>query len=256
MRSAKAAPSSDVILDILIIVVVAAAVFIGYKRGTIQPLLSLLGFGLTALVLAGHWSGYSGFLDRHVHSNAVVDAIVLFLIALIVGYGGWRLGGFVHRMPVIRGADGLLGVVVCGLVAIWLLYGLISLGVALGRGFEGTIGAASTTEAQAAAIQTYIQGNPILRHTITASDVTQLEQAAKTPNNPNSAIANFTSLQQLQSVYRVFCLPQLESSHLAPVVMWIGKHTPFIGHEGPADLPRRPTPTPGVSPSPSPTPHA
>lgn len=248
------APSLDVILDVLILVVVAAAVFIGYKRGTIQPLLCLLGFALTALVLAGHWSSYSRFLNQRVHSNGVIDGLLVVAIAILVGYVGWKLGGFVHRMPVIRGVDGLLGVVVCGLVAIWLLYGVLSLAVSLNKGFDGTIGQTTTTEVQAQAVSTYILGNPILRLTISAEDVRQLEQAAKTPNNPSSAISNFSSLQQLQAVYRVFCRPQLESSHLAPIVMWIGKHTPIIGHEGPSDLPAKPTPTPEVSPSASPTP--
>ena len=41
---------------------------------------------------------------------------------------------------------------------------------------------------------------------------------------------------------------QLESSHLAPAVMWIGKHTPVIGHEGPSDLPPRPDADPGGVP--------
>ncbi len=242
------------ILDILIVLVVAAAMFIGYKRGTIQPLFSLLGFGLTVLLLVDHWSSYSRLLDRHLHSNAVADGLAVVLIALIVGYAGWRLGGFVHRMPVIRGADGLLGVVVCGLIAVWLLYGMLSLGVSLGKGFDGTIGQSTTSEAQALAIRTYIQGNPVLRLVISPSDVAELEQAAKTANNPDSAISNFSSLEQLQAVYRVVIQKQLESSHLAPAVMWIGKHTPVIGHEGPSDLPPRPTPTPVVSPSASPSP--
>ncbi len=242
------------ILDILIVLVVAAAVFIGYKRGTIQPVLSLVGFGLTALLLARRWSSYSRFLGQHFHSNPVVDVLLVVVVALLVGYAGWRLGGFVHRMPVIRGLDGLLGVVVCGLVAIWLLYGLLSVAAALGKGFDGTIGQPATTEVQAQAIRVYVEGNPVLRLVVSPGDVQQLEQAAKTPDNPNSAISNFTSLAQLQAVYRVFVEKQLQSSHLAPMVMWVGKHTPAIGHEGPADLPARPTPTPGVSPSASPKP--
>lgn len=246
--------SFDVILDVLILVVVAFAVFVGYRYGTLQPVFALVGFALAALLLVGHWPGYSGFLDRHLHSNAVIDVVLVLIIAVIVGYGGWRLGGFVHRMPVVRGADGLLGVVICGLIAIWLLYGLLSLAVSLGKGFDGTIGQTTTTEAQAQAIQTWVEGNPILGRVVSASDVRQLEQAARTPDNPASAISNFSSLQQLQAVYRVVCAPQLESSHLAPIVMWIGKHTPVIGHQGPSDLPRKPAPSPAVSPSASPTP--
>ncbi|MBO0694112.1 MAG: hypothetical protein J2P58_14505 [Acidimicrobiaceae bacterium] len=255
MRS-QAGPSHSfaVILDIVIVVFVAAAVFVGYRYGTVQPVGAFLGFVVAGLIGVGHWSGYSLFLNRHIHSNGVVDALVLLLIAVIVGYGGWRLGGFIHRMPIVRGADGLLGVLVCGLISIWLLYGLISLMVALGMGFDSTLGQTTTTEAQAQAIETWVQGNPILRPAVNAGDVQQLKAAAKTPNNPNSAISNFNSLQQLQAIYRVFCGPQLKSSRLAPIVLWIGKHTPFIGHAGPADLPRPPTPSPTVSPSPTPTP--
>lgn len=241
------------ILDILILVVVAAAVFIGYRFGTVQPVFGLLGLVLVPAIVLGRWPAYSSYLDHHVHSNGVVDAVILVLVALLVGYLGWKLGGFVHKMPVIRGIDGLLGVLVCGLIAIWLLYGLISLAVALGMGFGGTIGQSTTTPAQAQAIATWVEGNPLLRHAISPADVTALEAAAKTPNNPSSAISNFSSLAQMQSIYRVFCAPQLSSSRLAPIVMWIGQHTPIIGHAGPADL-KPPAPTPSPSPSPSPTP--
>ena len=80
------------ILDILIVLVVAAAMFIGYKRGTIQPLFSLLGFGLTVLLLVDHWSSYSRLLDRHLHSNAVADGLAVVLIALISGVRGVAAG--------------------------------------------------------------------------------------------------------------------------------------------------------------------
>lgn len=253
MRSkAGPAPSSDVILDLIILIVVAAAVFIGYRYGTIQPVFGFLGFGLVLLIGIGRWAAYSGFLNQRFHSNGVIDGVVLVLLAGIIGYGAWRLGGFIHRMPVIRGVDGLIGVVVCGLVAIWLLYGVISLAVALGQGFDSTIGQTTTTEAQAQAIGTWVEGNPILGHLISASDVRGLEAAAKQPNNPGSAISNFSTLEQMQSIYRVFCQPELQSSRLAPIVLWIGQHTPIIGHVGPGDLPQAQPPAP--SPSPSPTP--
>lgn len=254
MRSkAGKAPSTNVILDIVILVVVAAAVFIGYRFGTVQPVLGLLGLVVVPFIVLGRWPAYSSYLDHHVHSNGVIDGVVLVLVALLIGYLAWKLGGFIHKMPVIRGVDGLLGVLVCGLIAIWLLYGVISLQVALGKGFGSTVGASSTTPAQAEAIATWVEGNPLLRHTISAADMRQLEAAAKTPNNPNSAISNFSSLAQMQSIYRVFCAPELQSSRLAPIVMWIGQHTPIIGHAGPSDLASAvPTPTP--SPAPSPTP--
>ncbi len=240
------------ILDILILVFVAAAVFVGYKYGTVQPVLSLLGFILTGLFMLGRWSSYQRFMDQRVHSNGVLDAVLVLALAILIAWVGWRLGGFVHRMPIVRGADGLLGVVICGLIAIWLVYGALSLASALGKGFGDTIGQTTTTEAQAQAIRVWVEGNPILRLVVNASELQQLEQAAKTPDNPNSAITNFSSLAQLQTVYRVFFRSQLESSHLAPIVMWIGQHTPFMGHEGPSDLPSRPTPTPVVSPSATP----
>ena len=242
------------ILDILILVFVAAAVFVGYKYGTVQPVLAFVGFAVAGLLLLGHWSSYSRFLDRHIHSNGVVDGLLILAVAILIGWLGWRLGGFVHRMPIVRGADGLLGVVICGLIAIWLMYGLLSLGAALGKAFDSTIGQTTTTEAQAQAIRVWVEGNPILRLMISPTDLQQLEQAARSPNNPNSAISNFSSLQQLQTVYRVVFESQLRSSHLAPIVMWIGKHTPVIGHEGPSDLPRKPAPTPLVSPSATPPP--
>lgn len=247
------------ILDILILVLVAIAVFIGYKRGTVQPLFTFLGFGLTVLILLTHWQGYSTGLNTRFHSNGVIDGILIVVFAVLVAWGGWKLGGFVHKMPIVRGADGLLGVLICGLVAVWLLYGVISIGTSMGRAFDDTLGQTSatpTTPAQAQAINTWVEGNPVLRLLVDKRDLKNLEKAAATPNNGASSITsgNFSSIEQLQKAYASFIEPQLQESHLAPIVMWIGDHTPVIGHEGPSDLPTPPTPSPSTSPSPSPTP--
>src|SRR5262249_53687974 len=46
-------------------------------------------------------------------------------------------------------------------------------------------------------------------------------------------------ISQLQSTTRDLLAPQLAASHLAPVVMNIGRHIPGLGPFGPTDTPKR-----------------
>jgi uncharacterized membrane protein required for colicin V production len=242
-----------VILDIAILVIVAIAVFIGYKRGAIQPVLVYGGFALVVLVLISHWTAYTKLLDTRLHSNAVIDAIVVVIVATVVAWLGGKLGGLIHRMPVVRGADGLLGVFVNGLLAIYLIYVVLSMFVSLDKAFATTLGETSTTEAQAVAIARWVGGNPILSRLIGQGEIAGLVKAAKQPGGAD--LTNYSSLQTMQTVYKQLVYKELRTSHLAGVVLWIGDHTPIVGHLGPRDLPSsKPSPSPSASPAATPTP--
>ena len=235
------------ILDIAILIVVAIGVFIGFKRGAIQPLLVFCGFALVVLVLVGNWARYTKFFDTRLRSNAVIDGIAVVVLAVIVAWLAGKLGGLIHRMPVIRGLDGLLGVAVTGLIAVYLLYAVISMFVALDKAYAPTLGEQTATEKQALAIGQWVGGNPVLSRLVGEGEIHTFEQAAKQPGG--AQIAEYSSIQTMQTVYKQLAYKQLRSSHLAGVVLWIGDHTPGIGHLGPQDLP---TPPPPAKPSPSP----
>lgn len=240
------------IFDILIVVAVAAAVAVGFRRGMIQPLAVEIGFVLPLAIGFSHWRGLSG-LFAHLHLPGIVAALFLILVAAAVAYGAGRVGGTVHRMPLVQGWDGLLGVFVHGLIAILVCYFILSTMVAMGKALGPSVDGANLDRAQVGTMRYYLLGNPILAHVVTRSDLQQVAAAAKQPGGVS--ISQYTSLRRIQSAYGNLLEPQLAGSHLAPVVFAIGDHVPIVGHFGPSDLPRRsvPKPSPSVSPSPSPT---
>jgi membrane protein required for colicin V production len=118
-------------LDIVILVVVAVAAFLGLRMGLIKAVLILAGI-IVGVVLAGHYSGPLGerltFISSEGVAKAVAFAIILIgvlIVAAIVAklltwatkvvMLGWvnRLGGAVLGL--------LLGALFCGaLLAMWV----------------------------------------------------------------------------------------------------------------------------------------
>jgi uncharacterized membrane protein required for colicin V production len=225
------------ILDLVMLILVAVAVFIGFQRGLIQPLFAYLGVGIVALIVVTHWADYSGYLDHTLHIHPIIVGVVAAALAVLGGYLGARLGGLIHRMPVVRGADGLFGVFVNAFIAVLVCYSLLSVLVALGKAFGTTATLNALTAQQAAPMTQQIKTNPVLNSIVSQDDLTNLQrQSAAAPVN----LTNYPTVRQLQTVYVEFAAPQLTSSKLAPIVLFVGDHTPLVGHYGPQDLPTAP----------------
>ncbi|MBO0690587.1 MAG: CvpA family protein [Candidatus Dormibacteraeota bacterium] len=225
------------ILDLVILILVAVAVFIGFQRGLIQPLFAYLGVGIVALVAVTHWADYSGFLDRTLHIQPVIVGVVAAALAVLAGYLGARVGGLIHRMPAVRGADGLFGVFLNAFVAILVCYSLLSVLVALGKAFATTASLDSLTAKQVAPMEQQIKSNPALDSIVSQDDLTNLQQQSAAGA---VTLTDYPTVRQLQTVYVEFAGPQLTSSKLAPIVLFLGDHTPLVGHYGPQDLPTPP----------------
>jgi hypothetical protein len=227
------------ILDLVILLLVAIAVFIGFHRGVLQPLFVYLGVGIVVLIVATRWTDYSTFLDRNFHIHPVIVALVAAALAVLGGWLGARVGGFIHRMPVVRGADGLFGVFLNAFVAVLVCYTMVSVLVALAKAFNPTVNANTLNAQQVAAMEQQIRTNPALNSIVSQEDLTNLhrQSAAGAVN-----LVNYPTVRQLQTVYIEFAAPQLTSSKLAPFVLFVGDHTPLVGHYGPQDLPTAPKP--------------
>lgn len=222
------------ILDLVILILVAIAVFIGFQRGLIQPLFAYLGVGIVALVVLTHWADYSGFLDRTLHIHPIIVGVAAAVLAVLGGYFGARLGGLIHRMPAVRGADGLVGVFVNAFIAVLVCYSLVSVLVALGKTFATTSTLNSLSAQQVAPMEQQIKNNPVLSSIVSQDDLTNLQRQSAAGA---VTLTNYPTVRQLQTIYVEFAAPQLTSSKLAPIVLFVGDHTPFVGHYGPQDLP-------------------
>jgi hypothetical protein len=167
----------------------------------------------------------------------VVAWMLLAVLAVATAYGGWRLGGFIYRMPMIQGVDGLLGVFVQGFLAVSIicsfLTGMIGLGRALAPGDTPT----PLTSAQMAEMRRQLAPYPFVAGWVEAD----LRASAASANAEASPIKGIKppSLAQIEGFYSGVVTPQLHSSRLAPVMLALGKHLPGSGRAAPGDLPRK-----------------
>ena len=239
-------------IDIAIVVALLIAIYVGYQRGVVQPLLVEIFFLIALLIIIRDRHAYQAAMEKYLHTNAVLDVFLALIVAVVAGFVGGQLGAMIHRMPVVRGVDGFLGVFVHAGFAILISYVLLSALVAFDKAFSPTVNAASLTLKQVQTLQSNIEGNPLAAFFVDEKDVAKLRQEATTSGG--ARLETVSQLSQLQNFYEQFLQPQLASSRAAPIIMSIGQKIPVIGHAGPKDLPKTAvSPTPKPSPSPSPT---
>ncbi len=242
------------IIDAVIVLAILVALFLGYQRGVIQPLMAEIFFFGTLLVIFRFHDQYTNEMQKLLHINAVLSVFVALILAVILGAIGGAIGGAFHRLEAIRGVDGLLGIFVHVAVTIVIIYLAVSALVTLDNAFEPTLKSASLTLAQVNQLESFILSNPITSAMVSKSDLQALKTAAG--KSSGASIDSVAGIHQLQQIFVDFLQPQLHSSRAVPVILSIGSHIPFIGHVGPSDLkpiPKvTPSPTPKVSPSPSP----
>jgi len=242
------------IIDAVIALALIVALFLGYQRGVIQPLMAEIFFFATLLLIFRFHDQYTNEMQKLLHINPVLSVFVALILAVILGAIGGAIGGAFHRLEAIRGIDGLLGVFVHVAVTIVVIYLAVSALVVLDNAFEPTLKSATLTLAQVTQLENFIASNPITSAMVSKSDLQALKTAAAKP--AGASIDSVAGIHQLQQIFVDFLQPQLHNSRAVPIILSIGSHLPFLGHIGPSDLkplPKvTPSPTPKVSPSPSP----
>jgi uncharacterized membrane protein required for colicin V production len=239
------------VIDIAVGVLILIALFLGYQRGVIQPLMAEIFFFGTLLLVFRFHDQYTTEMQKIAHLNAVISVFVALIAAVILGAVGGAIGGAFHRMEAIRGIDGLLGVFVHVVVMLVVIYLGISALVTLDNAFVPILNKANLSLAQVNQLESEILSNPITAALVSKDDLAALKKAAQTTSGAN--LNNVGGIHQLQQIYTGFLEPQLHSSRTVPIILSIGQHLPLIGHVGPGDLHPAPTPSPAC-PTPTPTP--
>jgi uncharacterized membrane protein required for colicin V production len=242
------------IIDAVIALALLVALFLGYQRGVIQPLMAEIFFFATLLLIFRFHDQYTSEMQKLLHINPVLSVFVALILAVILGAIGGAIGGAFHRLEAIRGIDGLLGVFVHVAVTVVVIYLAVSALVVLDNAFEPTLKSATLTLNQVNQLENFILSNPITSAMVSKSDLQALKTAAAKP--AGASIDSVAGIHQLQQIFVDFLQPQLHGSRAVPIILSIGSHLPFLGHVGPGDLKPIPkvtaSPTPKVSPSPSP----
>ena len=238
------------ILDILIVLIVAVSLFLGYQRGVIQPLMAEIFFFGTLLVVFRFHDQYTSQVEKYLHLNAVFAVFIALIIAVVMGAVGGAIGGAFHRVEAIRGVDGLLGIFVNAVVTLVVIYLAVSALVALDNAFEPTLNKASLTLQQVNDLEQWLASNPVTAAMVSKEDLQSLKDAAN--KGSGASIDSVAGIHQLRQIYVDFLQPQLHGSRAVPFILGFGSHIPIIGHVGPSDLKPVPTPSPSTSPTPSP----
>ena len=223
------------IIDILIAGVVIATAWLGFQRGLVQPLLAELFALATILIILHNRSGFAAAMQALFHANGLLSALIALVLAALMGYLGARLGGAIHRMPVVRGVDGFLGVWLQVLFWIGLLYVLLSGIIVMDRAFASLT--PTVNAAQLRGLERQLGANAFTSSVVDGHDLQPFDATAAKPGGVK--VADLPAIGALQSVQRDILQPQLAGSHLAPLVMNVGRRIPGLGHFGPRDLPAR-----------------
>jgi hypothetical protein len=243
-----------VIIDIAVVLVLVIALFVGFQRGVIQPLLAEIFFFGTLLAVFRFHDQYTTEMQKLLHINAVLSVFAALILAVVMGAVGGAIGGAFHRLEAIRGVDGLLGIFVHVGVTLVVVYLAVSALVTLDNAFEPALKSANLTLAQVNQLEDEILSNPITSAMVSKQDLQSLKDAAS--KSTGARLDNVAGIHQLQQLYIDFLQPQLHGSRAVPIILGIGDHLPVIGRVGPSDLKPLPTtspsPTPKVSPSPTP----
>jgi hypothetical protein len=225
-----------VVIDILILLVVVGAAWIGFQKGLIQPLLTELFALGTLLLIVGHRDGFLAAAQALFHANAILAIFMAIVLAVGMGYLGARLGGAVHKMPAVCGVDGFVGIWMQTLLAVGFCYLLISSLIVMDRAFT-PLTTPSVNASELSGLEGQLASNPVTACVVDTAQLQTFESRAAKPGGVR--VADLPGVGQLQAIYRDFLQSQLAGSRLAPAVMSIGRHLPGLGQFGPRDVPRR-----------------
>lgn len=242
------------IIDIVVAIMLLIAVWVGYQQGVIKPLLVEIFFLVAIVVIIRDRHAYEAAMQKYLHANVILSVFLALVVAVVAGFVGGQLGGMIHRMPIVRGVDGFLGVFVHAAVVLVLVYVALTALIALDKAFAPTVSAATLTAQQVSSLRRNLQGNPITDMLVDPKDLKKLQSQTAKPGSA-AHLESTPQLDQLETFYEQFLQPQLATSRTAPVILRIGQKIPVLGHAGPGDLPKVAiTPTPSAKPSPSPSP--
>src|SRR5260370_18212676 len=96
------------IIDAVIVLALLVALFLGYQRGVIQPLMAEIFFFATLLLIFRFHDQYTSEMQKLLHLNPVLSVFVALILAVILGSIGGAIGGAFHHRDAIQPITPLL----------------------------------------------------------------------------------------------------------------------------------------------------
>lgn len=210
-------------VDLAIVVAIAAGAFAGWQRGFIVPLVIQAGALLSLAAL------YAGPLNGVVPSGFAglgMGAAALVLGSSILGAIGGAFTSLVYRIGVLKRFDKAVGIPLGAATAAVSLYvALVGL-VALDGWLAPLHGKLAIAPADIVAIEQIAAANPSLG---VFADPTTLEAVAQAAAKAPIPSVELSQHAAALGIYEDKVRPQLLSSRLAPLLLSLGAQLPLIG---------------------------
>lgn len=224
------------IIDVLIVLIVLGAAWVGFQRGLVQPLLAeVLALG-TLIFIYRNRTGFMAFTGAVLHANPILAFFLALVLASILGFAGAQVGGIIRKMPAVQGVDGFLGLWVQTIFGIALCYLLISGMIVMDKTFT-PISTPTVNLSQLQDIERQLGSNLFTAGLVDSNDLQPYQAQAK--KSGSVQLADLPAIGQFQTLFRDLIRPQLAGSHLAPPIMSVGHHIPGLGQYTSRDLPRK-----------------
>ena len=209
-------------IDIAIVIALAAGAFAGWRKGFIVPLVVQAGALLSLAAV------YAGPLQASVPTGTAglglgIGAIVLG--SSILGAVGGLFIRLVYRFGVLKSVDKVAGVPLGLATAAITLYVALVGTIAL-DGWLAPLHGATIGPEQLAAVEKIAAVNPALAAFADPTMLTSIAAAAKSTPIAADQLAKYDAALGL---YETSVRPALLQSRIAPAMLALGEHLPFIG---------------------------
>ena len=212
--------------DLVILLVLLSAVYIGIARGLWSPLLTegafIFSFVLTTSLVAPVVGGFIGAGPV----RTVVLGLVIIVIAIVLRVLARPVYYALQRLPITRRIDAPAGAVVHGFVGLVIVYLLLGLVLDFDRYVYPLVAGGVATVRQIEDYRQALEARPYLRGVADDQQLKQAEaQAAPAPITSD----NLRKVEKVLDFYVKNIREPMLESRLAPIVNDVGARIPVIG---------------------------
>jgi len=210
-------------VDVAFVIALAAGAFAGWRKGFIVPLVVQAGALLSLAAV------YAGPLQGSVPSGTAglglgIGAIVLG--SSILGAVGGLFIRLIYRIGVLKSADKVAGVPLGLATAAITLYVALVGTIALDGWLAPLHGSLTIGPQQLASLEQLAAVNPTFSAFADPTMLTSIAAAAQSAPIPKEQLAKYDAAL---GFYESSVRPALLESRIAPFVLALGEHLPFIG---------------------------
>jgi signal transduction histidine kinase len=220
----------EFVADLVIVMVLLSAIYIGIARGLWGPLLTEGAFIFGFIVDVKLVMPILGAVIPLGPVRTIVGVIVFFVIGIAIRFLAKPLYVILQRLPITRHVDAPAGAVVHGLVGFTLIYLLLGVILDFDRNVYPMVAAGVATAQQINDYQQAINDRPYLNGIVDEAQLKQAQAQAQAKPIPEDALRK---AEKFLDFYVANIRAPLIDSRLAPIINRVGEKLPVVGQPRP-----------------------